>query len=49
MCRDRPALAIAFYQYLLCSLSDRLVLTDRVVAALTLGEPDSTRPNLPPA
>jgi len=35
MCRDRPALAIAFYEFLLRSLSDRLILNDRAVAALT--------------
>jgi SulP family sulfate permease len=35
MCSDRPALAIAFYEFLLRSLSDRLIMTDRAVAALT--------------
>jgi len=35
MCRERPALAIAFYEFLLRSLSDRLIMTDRAVTALT--------------
>ena len=35
MCRERPALAVAFYEFLLRSLSDRLIMTDRAVTALT--------------
>lgn len=37
MCREQPALAIAFQEFLLRSLSDRNVLTDRLIAALSPG------------
>ena len=37
MRRERPALAIAFDEFLLRSLSDRLILTDRLIAALSPG------------
>jgi sulfate permease, SulP family len=35
---ERPALASAFYEFLLRSVSDRLILTERVAAALTQAE-----------
>jgi len=37
MRREQPALAIAFDDFLLRSLSDRLILTDRMIAALSPG------------
>jgi len=37
MRREQPALAIAFDEFLLRSLSDRIVLTDRMIAALSPG------------
>ncbi len=37
MRREQPALAIAFDEFLLRSLSDRLILTDRMIAALSPG------------
>ena len=37
MRRQQPALAIAFDEFLLRSLSDRLILTDRMIAALSPG------------
>ncbi len=44
MRQEQPELAGAFYEFLLRSLSDRLILTDRVVAALTLSEGPARQP-----